>query len=322
MGNREGNSEIVKLEVRYRATARAKLAASRVLPPAVVASLRDLRIAMKSGERNRTERVFGAATTEPEHLAVDALEAMQRKYPKPPDYGYNPDALEIRGRSRAAEILAMPGASTSTSFLEIGCWDGMVSWALQNAGRTTFAIDNRAEGFDARASAVGVDLRQMDAEHLEFADESFDFVFSYDAFEHFARPDEVLAEISRVVKSGGYVWLLFGPLFLSPYGGHACPPITVPYSQILWSERVIDDFTRSHGLQQINHSAINRWRIDSFRDLWDQHSENFLRVRYREHYDLEHLDLIRKYPSCFKSKTDDFEDLIISAIEVLFKKAG
>ena len=221
-----------------------------------------------------------------------------------------------RGNSRDARRLDVHVV------LELGCWDGMVSCALQKAGKTTFAIDNRVAGFDARASSVGVNLRQMDAQQLEFADESFDFVFSYDAFEHFARPDQVLAEIARVVKRGGHVWLMFGPLFLSPWGGHAYPPLTVPYCQILWSESVIDDFTRSHGLQQINHSATNRWRIQAFRDMWDQHSETLVRVRYREHYDFDHLDLIRMYPSCFKSKTEDFEDLIISSVEVLLRKAG
>jgi SAM-dependent methyltransferase len=307
------------VKLRRHAIARAKLVGRRALPPAAVGKLRDVRVALKSGERDRTRRIFRAAATEPDKLPVDALENLSRDYPKPPHYGYDPDALMVRGRARAAEILSLPGASTSTSFLELGCWDGMVSWALQNAGKTTSAIDNRDEGFDERASAIGVDLRQMDAAHLDFADESFDFVFSYDAFEHFAEPDRVLAEISRVVKRGGHVWLAFGPLFLSPYGAHAFPLITVPYCHVLWSEGVIDDFAKSHGVQR---PAINRWRIQSFRDLWDQQSETLLRVRYREHYNLDHLDLIRKYPSCFSNETEDFDDLIVSEVNVLFRKAG
>ena len=91
------NSQMVKLELRHRGAAQATRAARRILPPAVVAKLRDLHVAIKSGERNRTERIFGAASTGANHLPVDALEALQRKYPKPPDYGYNADALEIRG---------------------------------------------------------------------------------------------------------------------------------------------------------------------------------------------------------------------------------
>ena len=34
----------------------------------------------------------------------------------------------------------------------------------------------------------------MDAAKLQFKDESFDFVFSYDTFEHFAKPELVLQE--------------------------------------------------------------------------------------------------------------------------------
>ena len=34
----------------------------------------------------------------------------------------------------------------------------------------------------------------MDASNLKFEDESFDFVFSYDSFEHFENAEQVLNE--------------------------------------------------------------------------------------------------------------------------------
>ncbi|MDR2213880.1 MAG: class I SAM-dependent methyltransferase, partial [Pseudomonadales bacterium] len=123
------------------------------------------------------------------------LQSLQEAYRAPPDYGYDADAVERRGIERASQLLRLSGASSAQSFLEIGCWDGMVSAALQRRGKTATAIDNRSDGFDDRARAAGVHLAQMDAARLSFGDASFDFVFSYDAFEHVASPEDVLREV-------------------------------------------------------------------------------------------------------------------------------
>jgi SAM-dependent methyltransferase len=312
------NASLARL--RHNVRARAMTTTERVLPRGAVERVRDVRLALKAGERRRTQRIFEQAGGDPKYLPADALEGLQQRYPPPPDYAYDAGALEARGRDRAAELIALPSGASAVSFLEVGCWDGMVSWALASLGKKTTAVDNRSEGFDPRARDAGVDLRQMDAENLEFPDESFDFIFSYDVFEHLARPDRAFAEIIRVTKPGGHVWLHFGPLYLSPYGEHAYRSITVPYCQVLWPENVINDFARARQLAEIDHSHVNRWRIGQFRALWDEHSARLERVRYHEHYNLDHLDLIRRYPSCFRSETADFEDFIVAWVEALFTK--
>lgn len=312
------NASLARLQHRVRA--RAMTTTERALPPRAVAALRTVRVGLKTGERRRSQRVFEQAGEDPKYLPADALEGLQQRYPAPPDYAYDPDALEARGRDRAAELIALTGGASAVSFLEVGCWDGMVSWALAAAGKKTTAVDNRSDGFDPRARAAGVDLREMDAENLEFPDDSFDCVFSYDVFEHLARPDRAFDEIIRVTRPEGHVWLHFGPLYLSPYGEHAYRSITVPYCQVLWPENVINDFARAWQLPEIDHSHVNRWRIGQFRALWAEHSARLARVKYHEHYNLDHLDLIRRYPSCFRSETADFEDFIVAWVEVLFTK--
>lgn len=301
---------------------RIKSLIKRVLPQSVVNTLRFLLLHLpRTLEKLRTQRIFVAATDAPSYLDISALETLQIKYPPPPEYGYDAHTIEHRGIERATQILRFPGAQKAHSFLELGCWDGMVSCCLCRKGKKATAIDNRDAGFDKRASREGVSLLQMDAADLRFEDESFDFVFSYDAFEHFVSPEDVLREAIRVVRKGGYIYLEFGPLYYSSFGEHAYRSITVPYCQFLFHKNLINDFATQKGLNPIDFSHVNGWSLESYRELWSKYSHVLKRVRYHENLDLSHLSLISTYPSCFKSKSNYFENFIVASISVLFQKS-
>lgn len=271
------------------------------------------------------KKIFERAPETPVLLGWDILESLQQKYPFPPEYGYDPQSLEQRGKLLAREILNLIQTKTKkpkniNTILELGCWDGMGSLFLQREGKKTTSIDIRSEGFDERAMRGGVTLLQMDAAHLQFEDESFDFVFSYGTFEHFPEPELVLKEAIRVVKRGGYIYLKFGPLYMSPSGLHAYRSITVPYCQFLFPKELLRDFAKAKGLMPINFAQVNEWSLEDFRKLWNRYSRRLKKIIYYENPKVSHLDLIMKYPSCFKSKTKYFNNLIVQSIEVLFNK--
>lgn len=274
----------------------------------------------RSFEHRAVQRVFQAAADAPAYLDPAELPRLQARYPSPPEYGYDPGALERRGVERAAQLLRLPGARAATAFLELGCWDGMVALALQRKGKTATAIDGRSDGFDERAVVGGVQLVQMDAAAMSFVDDAFDFVYSYDAFEHFASPESVLREAIRVAKPGGHIYLEFGPLYYSAFGEHAYRSVTVPYCQVLFPKQVLSDFTFANRLPPIDFGDVNGWSLDRYRDLWKKHSAQLALVQYHETRNLAHLDLIRDHPTCFKSKSRTFEDFLVSGISVQFRK--
>jgi ubiquinone/menaquinone biosynthesis C-methylase UbiE len=292
----------------------------RSLPQRAIETLQPLRNVTRTLEKHRTQRIFAAATDSPPSLDINALARLQMKYPHRPERGYDAHTLENRGVARAAQILRFPEALKATDFLELGCWDGMVSCCLCRKGKKATAVDNRDVGFDERASREGVSLLQMNAADLQFEDESFDFVFSYDAFEHFVSPEDVLREAIRVVRNGGYIYLEFGPLYYSPFGEHAYRSINVPYCQFLFPKEVINEFTAQKGLIPIDFNHVNGWSIERYRELWNKYSHVLKKVRYHETIDLSQLSLISAYPSCFKSKSSCFDNFIVSNISILFKK--
>jgi len=103
-------------------------------------------------------------------------------------------------------------AQASGDVLDVGCGYGMNFPYLVNATSIT-GIDfssvmlNKARE-TMRGSAIKVDLREGDAEALEFADNSFDTVISTLSTCSFYNPIKALQEIRRVCKPNGKILLI------------------------------------------------------------------------------------------------------------------
>ncbi|MEK8015533.1 MAG: class I SAM-dependent methyltransferase [Candidatus Parabeggiatoa sp.] len=208
----------------------------------------------------------------------------------------------------------LPAPKGPKNLLEIGSQTGILSYFLQRMGYLTTAIDLNSKRFEEKAIQEGVKLLEMDATKLQFEDESFDFIFSFNAFEHINDPEAALREMIRVCKSGGYIYLCFDPLYMSPLGLHAIPVITVPYCQFFWKKELLQN------VADCNFPHVNEWPLEKYRQLWNDYDHILNKKRYHEGYNIRHLDLIMAYPSCFKSKTENFDNLIVSGIQVLFQK--
>jgi SAM-dependent methyltransferase len=266
---------------------------------------------------------FAAAATTPAWLGLVELAELQAAYPlEPMTYKYDDESLAQRGRERAAEMLALAGRDTThlRDFLDLGMWDGMACAALQQMGKRTVGIDIRVEGIAPAAMTSGARFAAMDAGRLGFRDDSFDFVFSYNSFEHFPEPDVVLHEAIRVLRPGGYIYLNFGPLWLSARGAHQFQVISVPYCECLFTKDTLTEFAAAEGIELMGFFWMNEWPLTCYRDLWGAVSDRLDRVAYYETFNADHVDLIARYPSCFRDKTDHFDDLLVSNIEVLFRK--
>lgn len=280
-------------------------------------------IIFSSFKLKKAKKMFDQAPEKPAWLGWQELKALQQIYTFPTKEKYDPKSLKQKGENRAKELIKLikEDIKKFRTFLELGCYDGMVCDSLNNRNFHAVGIDISTEGFDKRALKNKTKLLEMDARDLKFKDESFDFVFSYDSLEHFSDPDTVLKEAIRVVKTNGYIYFSFGPLYLSPWGAHAFHLISVPYCQFLFSRDLLFKYFESIK-GTYNESSINKWLLEDFRKLWGNYSSRLKIMKYYELNLVSYLDLIIKYPSCFKSKTKLFDNLIVRRINVLFKKIG
>lgn len=238
---------------------------------------------------------------------------------------YDAVSIRERGIQRAEDLIGIMHNYTRTSYnniLELGAGDGMVSSSLQERGKQVTAIEFRDDDFDQRAQESGVNLMKMDAAELQFEDHSFDFVFSYNCFEHFPDPQKVFEESLRVLKPGGLMFIHFAPLYHSPYGAHAYNNVGIPYCQFLFDKHFLNKWINTHADEKFNIDAtLNRWHIDQFRKLFKQTYWDKCKIGYYKEFRSPYfLDLVIKHPQCFKNKIMSMDDLIISEIKAVFVK--
>ncbi|CAN7361449.1 class I SAM-dependent methyltransferase [Phenylobacterium sp. LjRoot219] len=94
-----------------------------------------------------------------------------------------------------------PGAKV----LDVGCGQGVALELFRDAGLDATGI---TLGPDAEACrARGLKVLEMDFAFLDFADQSFDLVWCRHAIEHSVFPFFTLAELHRILKPGGVLYL-------------------------------------------------------------------------------------------------------------------
>ena len=74
-------------------------------------------------------------------------------------------------------------------------------------------------------------IKHMNAEHLKFKDNSFDFVISILSFEHFKNVEKCVQEVKRVLKKDGKFYISID-LYSKLHGGHELNP-KQPWNHLL-----------------------------------------------------------------------------------------
>jgi SAM-dependent methyltransferase len=111
-------------------------------------------------------------------------------------------------RERPFDELIPYGDLPDCDVLEIGVGNGSHAQLIAPHARSYTGIDltryavestlRRFQLFDIRGT-----VRQMDAERMEFADGSFDFIWTWGVIHHSSNTEQVLREMQRLLRPGG-----------------------------------------------------------------------------------------------------------------------
>lgn len=299
---------------------RLKNAAKEAFPHAYAGYLR------WQGKRTPLRRRIApilASNSQP--ICYDELfERLQNSYTQWwPEYEYDEFATWARGRERAVKLLKIPELRAhDLALFEAGCGDGMTSHAFASYGNFCQVTLNDTEDWrDDRAKSFSFVKGNM-CRTLPVESESFDLVITYNTFEHIEDPEAALAELVRVCKRGGHIYIDFNPLYCSPLGLHAfC--LLMPYPQFLFSPSFIEMKVRELGVNDLGQKMqclqpTNRWRLAQFRGMWQTSGCDLLYLK--ESAEERHLSIVAQFPKAFCGRELTIEDLVIEGIAVLLRK--
>lgn len=96
----------------------------------------------------------------------------------------------------------------ASKLLEIGCAKGVFLKHAQQAGFQVEGLELNKENAALANSVLGANVVQIiDLFEMKYPSGSFDVVYMRDVIEHIHNPDPFLAEISRILKPGGIIYL-------------------------------------------------------------------------------------------------------------------
>jgi ubiquinone/menaquinone biosynthesis C-methylase UbiE len=169
--------------------------------------------------------------------------------------------------------------------LVVGCGSGVEAAILaRELGTQVVGVD--LDGSFDSAAAAAVELRRGDATRLDFADGTFDFVYSYHALEHIPAYRVALAEMQRVLSKGG-AYCVGTPNRLRLFGYLGSKDATwrdkIAWNLADWKAQLLGRFRNEYGA----HAGFSSGELkESLAKIFDQAEEitlpYYLRV-YREY---------------------------------------
>ena len=148
----------------------------------------------------------GSAAKRPAKLMDEELKKQQERYDQTWRRGLEAGKEERGNLQTNLEFLAESGLlKQNDKILEIGCGIGSVVFELSRQEYDVIGTDISGEAIAYGLKKYGdVKLQVQPAEILQFGDETFDIVLSFDLFEHIAQIDRHVSEVFRVLRADGY----------------------------------------------------------------------------------------------------------------------
>ena len=240
-----------------------------------------------------------------------------------PEYGYDEYSTWARGCERAMKLLRIPDLNgRDLAVFEAGCGDGMTGYALAGYRKASRIVLNDTEDWrDGRAMSFSF-VKGNVCRRLPVDSDSFDLVITYNTFEHLDDPAAAFAELVRLCRPGGYIYIEFNPLYSSALGLHAFS-FLMPYPQFLFSPRLIEAKVRELGVKDLGKDfdrlqPTNKWRLAQFRDLWRGPACEVLSLV--EEGEERHLGVVMEFPRAFCGRGLTVEDLVVEGISVLLRR--
>lgn len=219
-------------------------------------------------------------------------------------------------------------ALTDAEIADLGCGEGSMTLGLHRRVRP-----RRLIGFDLKpvdvdallAHSVGIgqaaelppglEFQRSEPRSIPAADASFDFVYSWSAFEHVSDPVTVLGEIHRILRPNGHFFLQLWPFYASAKGSHLWQWFDEDFHHLGHPEEEIVAAVRADERQPREWAE---YMLDEFRHLNRLTVPELQRAMLASGFDVLRVEFI-SWPTMLSPTLAryDWRDLAIGGIKLL-----
>jgi len=198
----------------------------------------------------------------------------------------------------------------NATFLDVGCGHGALCIDLAKRGAKKvigvdiedklieFAQNNLKLNYPELADRVEfykIDLKDFDES------EQFDYIVSKDSFEHIIDLRSMMEEMKKRLKSNGFIYSGFGPLYRDFYGDHKRTKSIIPWGHLMRSdENIIEHLNkrRENKISSIYDLGMNRFSIVDYKKIFkDSGLETvYFKLNNSNHLILRFFNLLAKLP--------------------------
>jgi SAM-dependent methyltransferase len=230
-------------------------------------------------------------------IDVEAFRAFESRGWEAKAVAYHESFTAITNRA-IDSLLNAVGVHSGMRLLDVGTGAGFAASAAASLGADAIGIDGTAAMVELASSLhPEVEFRQADAEHLPFADATFEAVVSNFVLPHLPRPRAAVDEMVRVLTREGRLALsiwdvparnrLFGIMADAVQHAAASPPPDVPAGPPTSSHYGTSELTelfQTAGLSDVNVRSFEfRYRLRNSDELWAAMTEGTVRAAATVH---------------------------------------
>ncbi len=156
--------------------------------------------------------------------------------------------------------------------LDVGCGFGGYSSAFKADGAEVCGID-----FSPILNPDHVPMINGNALQMPFQNDKFDLVICASLLEHVPKPESLIKELLRVLKTGGILYVSFPPFF-TPIGGHQFAPYHLLGEKLAISLAKKKQFYKLSTWHEVDNSENNNSFTHSY-GKWGLYPLTISRVR-------------------------------------------
>lgn len=164
------------------------------------------------------------------------------------------------------EVVSQIGNPAGKRVLDLGCGEMLMTFGLAAQGADEVIgldiaplnpdgaiVKIRESGF-TEIDIVKDKIRAVtyDGSVMPFPEDYFDIVFSWGVMEHVSDVPSVLAEIKRVLKTGGIAFIKVFPWFHCCYGSHLSDFVDQPFAHLTVSDGELRQMVENGAFRQSN----------------------------------------------------------------------